>query len=104
MTKTRLPIGCAVLLTAAVMFPAGLWVAGTLRPAATVPAAVPRPSAGAASAFRNPYSANVRGDPYVLEKQRALVEAMERACRTQRQGCAEAAGARRYLDARASKE
>lgn len=105
MTRGPRPfIGCTVLLTAAVMFPAGLWVAGTLRPAAPSPAANSGASTRAAPAFRNPYSAEVRNDPYVLTRQRTLVEAMENACRVERQGCAEAVQARSYLDARAAED
>ncbi len=100
MSRPRLPLGCAIVATAAVMFPAGLWVAGTLRsdPAAkAAPTRAPAPR----TPMRNPYSATIRTDPHVLEAQRVVVEAMERACRADRRQCAEAAAARRYLEARA---
>lgn len=96
-----MPVGCAILATAAVMFPAGLWVAGSLR-SDPVPVAIRATRAPAVprAPMRNPYSATVRTDPHVLDAQRMVVEAMERACRTERAQCAEAAAARRYLEDR----
>lgn len=97
-------LGYAIVATAAVMFPAGLWVAGALRsdPAPQMIRNSRGPiSAGPATAsVRNPYSATIRTDPHVLDAQRAVVEAMERACAAQRTDCPEAAAARRYLDDR----
>lgn len=105
--KPAARIGWAIALTAAVAFPAGIWVANLLRSSVANPdglfqtpassaAASPAPAASA----RNPYSANIRDDPYVVQQQRALVEAMERECRQLGTGCSEARGARRYIDAR----
>lgn len=91
-------IGCVMLLTAAVAFPAGLWMAGSTNPRADAPKALAPLRSG--SAVRNPYSATIRNDPHVLDAQRAVVEAMERACDRERTQCAEAAAARRYLDDR----
>ena len=75
-------IGCVMLLTAAVAFPAGLWMAGSTDQSAGAPkvSAPRRPG----SPVRNPYSATIRNDPYVLDAQRAVVEAMERACDRER--------------------
>lgn len=88
-------LGCTVLLTAAVAFPAGMWLARSAGP----PPSTPTRAAPAGSAdVRNPYSATIRNDPYVLERQRALVEAMESGCRNNGDLCAEARAARRYLD------
>lgn len=89
-------IGCFMLLTAAVAFPAGLWVAGNGRDETTslqVPAA-----RRSGARVRNPYSATIRNDPSVLDRQRELVEALERTCRQTGGQCPEARGARRYLD------
>jgi len=101
LTRPRLPVGCAILATAAVMFPAGLWVASALRsdpvPVAARHTRAPTPPR---TPMRNPYSATIRNDPHVLDAQRAVVEAMERACSTERTHCPEAAAARRYLDDR----
>ncbi len=99
MSRTRPSIGCAVLATAAITFPAGLWVAGGLRhrSPATHTARGANPDG---SSMRNPYSATIRNDPHVLNAQRAVVEAMERACRQDRAQCAEAAATRRSLDDR----
>lgn len=94
-------IGCAMLLTAAVAFPAGVWLAGRSQrqPVVASPTNAARSSSPAAE-VRDVYSANVRNDPYVLDRQRAVVESMERLCRIERRDCAEAVQARRYLDAR----
>lgn len=101
MTKARASLGCAVLATAAVMFPAGLWVADALRSDAAPVAERSRGApARSRTPMRNPYSATIRTDPHVLDAQRAVVEAMERACVRERTQCAEAAAARRYLDDR----
>ncbi len=83
---TRLAI--ALLLGAALAFPAGLWVAGrqdTARPSA------PRPHAERRAMF----SPDVRGDPYVLDQLRQQVEALEAHCRRTGEMCAEARAARR---------
>lgn len=96
-----LQLGGVVLLTAAIAFPAGLWVAGALSPdtpdppppTIAVPAALPSRQPLA----RNPYSTSIRRDPYVLDRQRVVVEAMETACRRLNERCAEARAARRYL-------
>jgi hypothetical protein len=53
-------------------------------------------SAGKVKA-RNPYSAKVVIDPYVLEQQRATVEALRRSCEQTKQHCALAEGASEYL-------
>lgn len=98
--RPAVQIGCAILLIAAVAFPAGIWLARTSQaPLAGAPAPSRAPARAKAVA-RNPYSANIRDDPYVLERQRGLVEAMERGCARSGAGCAEARQARRYIDAR----
>ena len=80
-------LAIALLLGAAIAFPAGLWVAGrqdTSRPS------VPRPQ----SERRAVFSPDVRGDPYVLDQLRQQVEALEAHCRRTGEMCAEARGAR----------
>lgn len=47
---------------------------------------------------RNPYSPHVLTDPYVLDQQRATVEALRRNCEQTREHCGLAADAGRYLD------
>lgn len=101
LTRALPSLGCAVLATAAVMFPAGLWVADALRPeAAPVTERPLRAPASPRTPVRNPYSATIRTDPHVLDAQRAVVEAMERACKREQTQCPEAAAARRYLNDR----
>lgn len=97
----RRRIGCAVLLTAAVAFPAGMWLARSAASSAPPPTRTAPP--GAAD-VRNPYSATIRTDPYVLTRQRALVEAMESDCRNNGRLCPKAGAARRYLDGLAAAE
>lgn len=98
-------IGCAIFLTAAVALPAGVWLAerSPRAPAAPSSANAAR-SPPPAPEVRNVYSANIRNDPYVLDRQRAVVESMERLCRSERRNCAEASAARRYLDARMAED
>lgn len=52
----------------------------------------------AAPAARNPYSARVVTDPYVLRQQRAAAEALSRSCERSREHCDLAAAASRYID------
>jgi hypothetical protein len=47
---------------------------------------------------RNPYSARVVTDPYVLRQQRATAEALSRSCEQSREHCDLAAAAERYVD------
>ena len=47
---------------------------------------------------RNPYSPSISKDPYVLDRQRRVVEALEAQCRNQRERCAEAEQARLWMD------
>ncbi|WP_010186372.1 hypothetical protein [Sphingomonas sp. PAMC 26605] len=49
--------------------------------------------------FRDVFSPSVTSDQHVLEEQRKLVEALERACERQRQKCDLARNARAYLNA-----
>lgn len=46
---------------------------------------------------RNPYSAKVLTDPYVLEQQHATVEALKRSCEQSGEHCKLAEEASRYL-------
>ena len=104
---TRWPlVGCTALLTAAVALPAGIWIArATMSVPANAPDAVSRPaSRPTGAAGRNPYSAEILNDPYVIDRQLAVVEAMERDCARFGNGCAEARAARAYIDRRAAAE
>jgi hypothetical protein len=82
-------LGGALLLGAALAFPAGIWISGereTGRPAARRPPAE----------MRAVFSPDVRGDPYVLDQLRQQVEALEAHCRGTGEMCAEARGARAH--------
>jgi hypothetical protein len=52
----------------------------------------------AAPAARNPYSARVVTDPYVLRQQRATAEALSRSCEQRKEHCDLAAAAERYVE------
>ena len=82
----------ALLLGAALAFPAGMMIAGRDEVAGT-PA---QHSQGAA--VRNVFSPRVRSDPYFLDQQRKNVEALELHCRETGESCAEARAARRWLE------
>ena len=47
---------------------------------------------------RNPYSPEVASDPYVLDQQRAVADALRRSCEATGEHCALANGAERYID------
>ena len=83
---------------AAIAFPAGLIVGGSFptheRPTPGKGNAAAAPKAEA----RDFYSPDFRTDPYVLEQQRRVVEALELSCRQFRERCREAAEARRRIE------
>src|SRR5687768_915136 len=92
-------IGCAAAVGAALAFPAGIMLAG--RDAPRQPEGkVTRPNAPATkkAEARNIYSPNVSTDPYVLDQQRRVVEALELECRHFKKHCAEAGQARRRIE------
>jgi hypothetical protein len=84
-------VGGALLVGAALAFPAGLWVAGQHR-ADRPPARQPQAD------MRAVFSPDVRGDPYVLDQLRQQVEALETHCRRTGRICAEARAARHRLE------
>lgn len=92
---SRWRLGCALLIGAAVAFPLGVIVGAGER--GDPPAAFARP-ARSASQGRRVYSPDVLRDPYVLDQQRKVVEALERQCRHFNERCEEAANARQSLD------
>ena len=86
-------LGLALLLGAALAFPAGMMVAADDdRPVAK------RPSArGADASLREAFSPAVRSDPWFVERQRDGVEALERHCAGSGEMCREARAARLRL-------
>ena len=92
-------IGCAAAVGAAVAFPAGLMLGGRDAPRERE-VIVTRPNAPAAKTIegRNFYSPNVSTDPYVLDQQRRVVEALELECRHFGKHCAEAGQARKRIE------
>ncbi len=86
-------LGCAALVGAAVAFPVGVMVGGRGVEEAPAGAKARRTAEG-----RNFYSPSFRSDPYVLEQQRRVVEALELGCRQFGERCREAAAARRRIE------
>lgn len=96
--KDLAKLGCALLVGAALAFPAGLLVAGWRdepRQRPTVRASAPGP-------VRDVFSPALRSDPWFIERQRAGIEALEAHCRQTGENCAEARAARRWLDEQAA--
>lgn len=86
-------LAAALLLGAALAFPAGLWIAGREDGASEAPAPRPRAAMG-----REMYSPSIREDPYFLDQQRKGIEALEAECRRTGAFCAEARQGRRRLE------
>ena len=84
-------LATALLLGAAIAFPAGLWVAGQREPGE-------RPAPQTAAARRAMFSPDIRGDPYVQDQLRQQVEALEAHCRRTGKMCREARAARTRMD------
>ncbi len=83
----------ALLLGLALAFPLGLMLGGDEHGAA--------PARSEATGMgRQMFSPRVLSDPDFLEQQEANVVALERACREHGQMCAEAEGAREWLERR----
>ena len=92
-------IGCAAVLAAGLAFPLGLAVGrgDPPREKAGRPAR-PAPPPGPAPTARDVYSPRIAGDPYVIEQQRRVLQALEASCRQSGQYCLEAGQARRRIE------
>lgn len=86
-------LGAALLLGAALAFPAGLWLAGE-----SDQAAGPRAAPSRAAVGRAIFSPRIKDDPYFVEQQRKGIEALEAECRRTGAFCPEARAARRRLE------
>ena len=92
-------IGFAAAIGAAGAFPAGLMLAGRdAPPARDGSAARPNAPVPKKAEARDFYSPKVVSDPYVLDQQRRVVEALELECRHYGKHCAEARQARRRVE------
>lgn len=89
-------LGCAVLLGASIAFPLGMLVGGN-EPAGEISSQSAPPDRSQAPVARDVYSPRVIGDPYVIEQQRRVLEALELDCLRSRRHCAEAEQARRRI-------
>ena len=89
-------LGCAALLGAAIAFPAGMMLGGrgagpegaAERGGGDAPRTEPKRT------VRDFYSPSILDDPYVIEQQLRVVEALELSCRQYGERCAEARKAR----------
>jgi hypothetical protein len=92
-------IGCAALVGASVAFPVGLMVGADEPPHAAVKGESGRiPASGRGQVGRNPYSPKVTSDPYVIEQQRRVLQALEASCRGFKTHCEEAGQARLRIE------
>jgi hypothetical protein len=91
-TRDLAKLGIALLLGAAIAFPAGMMVAGSRSEPDGAPAAARRDAP-----MRKMFSPSVRSDPWFLARQREGVEALESYCARTGASCAEARAARRRL-------
>jgi len=89
-------LGCALLVGLAVAFPAGMIFAGRGEPERN-----PRTESATTAERRQVFSPDVLDDPHFRARQRRNVEALERHCRESGELCAEAEGARAWLEGRA---
>ena len=93
-------LGCAALIGAAIAFPAGMMLAGggggtqgeAERRSGKASPAQPK------QAVRDFYSPTILDDPYVIEQQLRVVEALELTCRQNGERCAEARQARQRVE------
>ena len=92
-TRDFAKLGLALLLGAAIAFPAGMMVAGS-RGGPDRPAAATRRDA---AVVRDVFSPSIRDDPWFLDRQREGVEALERHCAQTGESCPEARAARRRV-------
>ena len=92
-TKELAKLGLALLVGAAIAFPAGMMVAGSQNRPDRASPATRRNDAG----MRDMFSPSIRRDPAFLERQREGVEALERYCAQSGKSCPEARAARRAL-------
>lgn len=92
-TRDLAKFGLALLLGAAIAFPAGMMVAGQGGRSDGAGPRAPRASA----TMRNMFAPSIRDDPWFLEHQREGVEALEGYCARIGESCPEARAARRRL-------
>jgi hypothetical protein len=93
-SRDMLRFAIALLLGAAIAFPAGMMVARRTEP--TTMSVRPGPAA-----MREVFSPTIRDDPYFLDQQRQAIEALEAHCRRTGEMCAEARAAQRRFDEQA---
>ena len=83
-------LDCALVAGAAVALPVGVFLGRSGSAIGNSDAAAERASIG----MRDVYSPNFRSDPFVIEQQRRVVEALEQSCRQSKLHCEEARQAR----------
>jgi hypothetical protein len=90
-------LGCAAFVGAAVAFPAGMIFGGRDASPQNDGAGAQRDGASVKTNFRKVYSPKIHDDPYVQDRWRKVVEALEEQCRNTGEHCTEAKAARRSL-------
>ena len=97
--RDKRSLGCAALIGAVIAFPAGMMAGGgTGRQQAEERLAGEARPAKSKQAVRDVYSPSIRDDPYVIEQQLRVVEALELSCRRYRERCTEAQKARERIE------
>jgi hypothetical protein len=92
-------MGCAALLAASIAFPPGIVLGGNEpSPPTRGKPSRPAPTAGGTPAARNVYSPRIATDPYVIEQQRRVLQALEARCRQSGRLCREAEQARLRIE------
>lgn len=94
--------GCAVLLGAVFAFPAGMMFAGDRLQNDRPTASAAKGASAPRRAARDFYSPDILNDPYVVEQQIRVVEALELSCRQLNELCREAKQARQRMEQQTS--
>ena len=90
--------GCTALLAALVAFPLGMMFAADDRAREGSAQSTAAKAPAGRQTGRDFYSPNIAGDPYVLEQQLKVVEALERSCAQLAKYCEEARQARQRIE------
>ena len=96
-------LGCAAALGAVVALPIGVFIGASGWQDGAAPSSGAQNVGGGGSGVRDVYSPQVLNDPYVIEQQRRVAEALELSCRQSGSHCEEARQARLRISETESK-